>query len=236
MLYCNSMCTYCYLNSISFSKKNFIKSADDILFDIKKNNLLITKDTIITFGCFSECFDDCVKLETIKLVKFFLKNGNQVQISSKKKLFSEDFFEISKYISYYGQLVFFISCACITDNQKIEVNTSNIEDRFQNFLILKKFNICSCLYIKPVLKNITFNDTDLFLKYISKYDIKNVVVGSIFSSFKNEGDEVSFINQKKFYYYESSDEKIIFEKLSTKCNVFTRSLQVLEKYKKNFKI
>ena len=47
--------------------------------ELSETSVLINENTLITLGCFSECWDDYNKLETLKLIKYFLEKGNQVQ-------------------------------------------------------------------------------------------------------------------------------------------------------------
>ena len=124
-------------------------------------NYGISKDTLITLGCFSECFDSKNKIETIKLIKYFLKKGNQIQLSTKKKIDIEDIESFKNLIQYLGQLVIYISSATISKWNIIEKGTDSSNKRFETFEISKKFNISTVLYMKPVLKGITIKDIDL---------------------------------------------------------------------------
>lgn len=48
-------------------------SAQTIIEFIEKNKLDINQKTLITLGCYSECWDEYNKNETISLIKYFLK-------------------------------------------------------------------------------------------------------------------------------------------------------------------
>ena len=41
--------------------------------------------TLISFGCYSECWDEKNKPQTIKLIKYFLEKGNQIQVATKNQ-------------------------------------------------------------------------------------------------------------------------------------------------------
>ena len=77
---CQGDCAYCYLPKLGYTKKDKYNtiSAERIIEMIDENEVLINKNTLITLGCFSECWDDYNKLETLKLIKYFLGKGNQV--------------------------------------------------------------------------------------------------------------------------------------------------------------
>lgn len=65
-------------------------------------------------GCFSECWDNINKLETIKLIQYFLKKGNQIQLATKKEIKLEEMNQFKNLIQYLGQLIIFVSSATIS--------------------------------------------------------------------------------------------------------------------------
>lgn len=229
---CKGNCSYCYLPKLGYSNnsnKYQTITSEQILEMIKSKSINITKKTLITIGCYSECLDEYNKKETIDLIKYFLKKGNQIQLSTKKQILEEDLKEIIPLIKYYGQLIIFTSSTTITDQEIIEKNTTPIIDRLNNFKILNKLNIPSVLYLKPILKNITIKDLELYKKYVREYNIKNVVVGSLFTE-ENSNKTAAFSN--KLFYSKNHDEDVIFNELSKIANVYRRSTEVVEKYKK----
>lgn len=230
---CSGQCTYCYLPKMGF-KNNSVNyntiSAKQLIDFINKHDINFNKNTLITIGCYSECWDDYNKKETISLIKHFLKNGNQIQLSTKKQILENDIKEILPLINYYGQLIIFVSSTTISKQSIIEKNTTPIDERFSNFSLFKKLNIPAVLYMKPVLEKITVNDLDLYKKYINKYDINNVVVGSIFTS-EISSEKVHFSSSNKLFYNKNPDEDIIFKELSKITNVYRRSTEVVKKYK-----
>ena len=231
---CNGNCTYCYLPKIGYNNKseNFdTVSAQRIINFIKNNNLNINENTLISIGCFSECWDEHNKAETISLIKYFLEKGNQIQLSTKKEIIGNEFTDILPLIKYYGQLIISISSSTISKHDSIEKNTTCISDRFKSFSVLNNLNIPVILYIKPVLEGITINDLNLYKHYIKKYKIKDVVVGSLFTN--NKSEEIApFSTKNKLFYNKSKDEDMIFSELSKITNVYRRSSEVVNKYNK----
>lgn len=72
---CTGECSYCYLGKMGYDNSKIIskvKKAEDLIDEIERKTL-ISKDTLITLGCFSECWDDNNKPQTIKLIEYFLK-------------------------------------------------------------------------------------------------------------------------------------------------------------------
>ena len=232
---CNGQCEYCYLPKMGYSNSsNNIKTifAQDILDCIKLNKIPINKKTLISIGCYSECWDDYNKKETINLIKHFLKKGNQIQLSTKKEIIEEELSEIVPLIKYFGQLVIFVSSSTISKQELIEKNTTPIMNRFNNFLLLNSLNIPIVLYMKPVLKDITIKDLDLYKDYIKKYSIKYVVVGSIFTDCVSD-ETVHFSDNNKLFYNKINDEDTIVSELSKITNVYRRSSEVMNKLKIN---
>lgn len=232
---CTGMCSYCYLPKFGYNNgeiKSKILSAMELIKLLDNSTIKINKDTIITLGCYSECWDDYNKNETIKLIKYFLKKGNQVQLSTKRKIKKQELKEIVPLIQYYGQLIIFISTATISEHNIYEKNTTPIAERFKSFELLSDLNIPIVLYIKPVLEDVTINDLELYKEYILKYGIKDVVVGSIFTS-KKSNESISFSMNNELFYTKNKDEDIIALELKKVANVYRRSTEVMKKYKRS---
>lgn len=230
---CSGGCCYCYLSKLGYNNENNKPVTAEYVLDLlNKSDLKITNKTLITIGCYSECWDDKNKPQTIKLIKHFLELGNQIQLSTKKQVTKEDLSEILPLIKYYGQLVIFVSCATISMHNYLEKNTTPVESRFNTFKELSPLNVVTVLYIKPILKNITIKDLESLKKYIEQYKIKDVVVGSIFTT-KESSETVPFSNSNQLFYNEVDDEQIMINELSKLANVFKRSSLVMKKYKKD---
>ena len=230
---CNGQCSYCYLPKLGYSNhtnENKNISAEELIKYIEDNKIDINSNTLITLGCFSECWDDEVKKETISIIKYFLKKGNQIQLSTKKQIFKEEIIGILPLIKYYGQLVIFVSSATISKHDTIEKNTTPVLDRFKNFELFNELQIPVVLYLKPVLKGITIKDLDLYKQYIKQYGIKDIVVGSTFTNNVSE-EPVHFSNNEDLFYTENSDEETIIKELSGILNIYRRSSEVMSSYK-----
>lgn len=119
---CKGKCTYCYLPTLGYGNdiKKYQTIKSNQLLEIINKNYNITKDILITIGCYSECLDEYNKKETLDIIKYFLKKGNQIQLSTKKEIIESDFKEIKDLIKYYGQLIIFTSSTSITNQENIE--------------------------------------------------------------------------------------------------------------------
>ena len=230
---CTGWCSYCYLPQIGYNNNSHsvpIRTASEILQDIQSNGYPISSKTLVTLGCFSECWDDNNKPQTIELIRHFLSQGNQVQLSTKKQIHLSDILPFQDLIQYQGQLVIFVSSATISKHQTIEHNTDSPDSRFKTFDISRHLDIPTVLYMKPILQGITVQDIDLYRKVIQDYHIKDVVVGSIFKEHLTD-ETVPFSNKKQLFYNPVSDEIRIKNGLRDLCDIFSRSTQVMNKYR-----
>lgn len=198
--------------------------------DIQISGYPLDSKTLITLGCFSKCWDEHNKPQTIELIKHFLSQGNQVQLSTKKQISSSDVLQFKDLIQYKGQLVVFVSSATISKWQQVEKNTDSPDCRFKTFDISRHLDIPTVLYMKPILQGITKQDIDLYKNVIRQYHVKDVVVGSIFREHSTE-ETVPFSDKKQLFYNPVSDEIRIKNSLRNLCNVFSRSSQVMDYYR-----
>lgn len=224
---CSSKCSFCYLSKMGI-KNIERKSFFDVLKMLESSDYEYSKDTLITIGCFSECFDEANKKETLEMIKY-LSKGHQVQMSTKRCVTFENIKELKHTIKYYGQFVIFISSSTITEHDYYEAMTESVERRFKSFELLNE-NIPVVLYMKPVLQDVTIKDIDLYKKIIKDYNIKDVVVGTIFTE-EESSEQVHFSNDNKLFYNECSDEEKIVKNLSDITRVWRRSSEVLKFYK-----
>lgn len=234
---CTGKCSYCYLNKMGYDNSSVVgkvKKAEEIIGMIE--GIGISKDTLISLGCFSECWDDNNKPETIKLIKYFLQKGNQIQLSTKKEITVDEVKDFNSLIQYLGQFVIYVSSATISKWDTLEMGTDAPEKRFNTFEISKKLNIPTVLYMKPVLKGITSQDTELYKEVIRKHGIKDVVVGSRFGENVTE-ETVPFSDKRNLFYNPVSDELEIKRRLMELggVRVFSRSSKVMQFYKEKNK-
>lgn len=170
------------------------------------------------------------KPQTIKIINYFLQRGNKIQLSTKKFVDYKDLVELSKNINYYGQLTIFVSSSTISKWNKLEKGTTQPTERFKSFEVMERLNIPVVLYIKPVLHDITINDVDQYIEIIKKYKISDVVVGSIIKT-NGTGEVAPFVNDNSMHTQPIAQEDYIRSRLLKVCNVYTKSIQVLENFK-----
>lgn len=226
---CMGACKFCYLSKMGIDKINS-KISDEIISDLEKSGYKYNENTLITLGCFSECFDDINKSESIKLIEYFLKKGNQVQVSTKRCVSLDDIACLLPLIKYYGQLVIFVSSATIGEYKEYENNTEELSSRFKTFDLNNKIPVV--LYIKPVIQDVTIKDVDKYIKLIKEKHISYVVVGSLFTE-EESLEAIHFSSNNKLFYNACKDEDEIISKLDRLAIVKRRSSEVMHLLKSN---
>lgn len=230
---CSASCSYCYLPLLGYeigqSPKNNIKVSSILELVFSNENFLQGQQgTILSIGCYSECWDrNYIKLTT-QLIIELLKRGNPVQLSTKKRISLKEMKEISRYIQWKGQLSFFISCASISRWEEFEAGTIPPQERFMTFYDAAKIEIPSYLYIKPVIEGITISDIDSFAQVMKQYNICSVI-GKRFSSIKSERDAP--IAKKILYYCQDNfEDDYIYKSLNEYGKVYRTSIAPILEY------
>ena len=205
---CNSSCSYCYLPLLHLSIGKKVQNT--ITFKELLNRILEFKllkigpeGTIISIGCYSECWDKQNRETTKSLISYFLSKGNPVQFATKRQIDWRELVFLKNEIQWPGQLSVFISCTTVSNWEIYEQGTSPPEKRFSGFMISQKLSIPTCLYIKPVLKGVTFKDKKYFSEVMTKYNVP-AVVGSRFSNLSSE--KLAPVGNGKLYYHFDSEE------------------------------
>ena len=176
---CKARCEYCYVNKLCSNEIVHSKiSTDELLERLAGMDVFRPgKDgTILSFGCYGECWikEDIPDMKY--LIKEIAKAGNKMQISTKKKIELEDIKDIDECLQYEGQLCIYISIPTITEYNQYEPGTDAVEDRIKNFELISSIKkIKFVLYIRPVLKDVTIKDIDKYKNIIMKYQIPCVV-------------------------------------------------------------
>lgn len=181
---CDSNCSYCYLGSQGMEigiKTAPPVSAKKLFNEMMKKDFFVKgcSGTIISIGCFSECWSASNKKETIDFIRLALCLGNPIQAATKRQVTVEDILPIYKKIKWYGQLAIFISCATITDWRIYEKGTARPSERFKCISGLSSLGVAAFVYIKPVIRNVTYHDKEAFLN-IMKETGCSAVVGKLF--------------------------------------------------------
>ena len=182
---CASRCSYCYLPNLGLKLGEIdlpsITPAQAVSL-VKKNKHLIKgkQGTILSIGCYSECFDRFNKNNTLKLIKALLEYKNPIQIATKRKVDVEDIKSIIDCIDWKGQLTLFISSATLADWNSLERGTDPPSQRFLSFKNISINNIPTFLYLKPILDKITRKSLSNYRNVIKTNKPTGTIVGELF--------------------------------------------------------
>jgi DNA repair photolyase len=179
---CRSGCSYCYLPQVGLkinAESSDIKraSAGQILDAIKSDPRFVggKNGTLLSVGCFSECWDTEARSNSIELINGLLEFGNSIQMATKREIKLIDFEKINISVARAGQLGVFVSSATISQWSTFERGTTSPNIRFNSFECCAKLGINCFLYIKPAIPGVTILDTQLYGGLMRKYDVPAVV-------------------------------------------------------------
>ena len=195
---CASSCSYCYLPIEGYaigSKVSMRMSASQILKLLESNTQIVKgiKGTVLSIGCYSECWDSKNRNETIELILGLLSYGNPIQIATKRHIKQTDLLKILPKQAYPKQLRIYISSATISHWEKYELGTAPPRKRFESFSTCNELGLSSYLYIKPVLPSITIQDAYKYGEIMQKYNVP-AIVGDRFE--ESGSDALSPISNK----------------------------------------
>lgn len=223
---CNLNCSYCYLPALNI--KHGIKkiSAVEAIGLVEKSEYYKKgkNGTIISIGCYSECMDQENIEDTLLIIEYFLKQGNYVQLATKKQIDDDFFKRISEYKKEKSQLWIYVSLPIITESSKIEKGTDIPDKRLKNFILCKQFGINCALYIKPYIDGVTDKDIDKYIDIIKRFNIP-VVVGEMLSVEKK--GEKALVGEKRLYGYKMAGINSFVQQLKKVTEVYWHSTECI---------
>lgn len=227
---CCYNCTYCYLHELVETGKYQQFSTNDLLKELKRSNLFIPGKggSLITIGCFTECFDKKNKETTINMINFFLKNGNYIQVSTKKRIDNLDIARMLSNIQFENQINFFVSIPTLSYAERYEPDADSPEIRISNLELKNIYGINTYLYIKPVIENITLKDKNKYIEIIEKYHVPVIIGGTlhIVSKQNNQTIEIGNATMQEYCNDDSYKLEEIFKKYTT---VFRHSYDAIQR-------
>lgn len=236
---CVAACQYCYLPNLGLQDIISYTTLDAIIRSInekeKSGGFISGKNgTIVSFGCFTECWNKEVRQITKKAIEFILKKGNLVQIATKECIEEKDIKELSREMQYKNQLTIFVSVPCIKLSEIIEPFAEKVENRISTFMVNKKYDIDIILYIKPVLEDITIQSLDKYIDIIKKYNLMVVVGSYLKADFCDNVAVKIMVGNIKMQEQESQQRLWLIQQLAKYAKTYLSSTQLVESYRGNF--
>lgn len=223
---CNAKCSYCYLPLLNVDSEQK-KSANDVIDLVEKSKYYVAgeRGSLISIGCYSECMEPDNQKETSKLVNYFLKRGNYVQLATKRRIPEKFFSGLDVLNSASKKLWIYVSMPTISKSKEIEKGTTSPIKRIENFALCKKYNINCVLYIKPYLGKNTENDLEEYIKIIRYYNVP-VVVGGLLKV--TGGNSQTLVGEGRLTENNTKQLEHFMEKLSKYTKVYLHSYECIE--------
>jgi len=224
---CKANCQYCYLPALDIVHGERKISACQAIEIVENLEYYIAgkKGSIISIGCYSECMDENNIIDTIELVKHFIKRDNFVQLATKKKIEKIFFDEIIQCANVERRLWIYVSLPVITNYHFIEIGTDSPYERIKNFDACKRYKINSALYIKPYLEGITNQDITQYSKLVSRYDIP-AVVGEMLTT--RGITNVALVGEKRLFESKTEGMDEFIHQLQKETRVFAHSIDCIK--------
>lgn len=225
---CMGGCQYCYLGQMGINGIVCTFNTEQLIHIAKGKFIPGREGTIISIGCYTECWKKEYRRTTLDMIQYFLKMGNRVQMATKEEVTYEEFKEIEEYIQYENQFFLFISVPTISRSKDLEPGTEDVQKRIQSLGLKNQMSINTVLYIKPVLEEITIRDIDIYKKIIENYEVP-VVVGELLE-LNQYGN--SIVGKTRMCEVINNDTEKILDGLRPLTLTFKGSTDVVRRYKR----
>lgn len=230
---CNADCAYCYLRELgdeqgSTWKYTYIDALEQLR--AMKEFKLGKQGTIVSLGCYSECWSDENREDTRRLICELAGSNNPIQMATKKYLGNIE--DIDQCLQYKEQLTIYVSIPTISESRKIEKNAELVKQRIRNFELNSVLKNCNfVLYIKPVLQDITIKDIEQYAGIMKKYGVP-CVVGEYLAYNKTGKWTKDMVGEGYLQEKPVADVDKIIERLQKEGQVFRHSIEVIENWRK----
>lgn len=229
VLGCRAECSYCYLPEFDLGEKIQYFSAKDVIEQVIGLPYFVKgkEGTIISIGCYSECWDERNRKETMYLIKVFAQFGNYMQLATKKEILLVDLETIDKMLLFEKQLGIYISVPCISASKQLEPGTDSVKKRLKPLEYKNQFyGIYFVLYIKPVLQNVTIKDKQEFCELVKKFKI-DTVIGPLLQLNEEILADKALVGENRLKEIDCIDNKFLIEELKSVGKVFIHSTDII---------
>jgi DNA repair photolyase len=185
---CRSACKYCYLPTEGFVigdvPPEHLRVSPSMLTDYLKKDARFQPGrdgSVLSIGCFSECWDPRNRAATAELLAHLLPLGNPVQMATKRLVRRRELEGAASSAIWRNQLSIYVSSATLSMWAQYEPGTAAPGVRFRTFETCEALGIPAFLYIKPVIPNVTIRDSEGFAELMRVHRIA-AVVGELFET------------------------------------------------------
>lgn len=226
---CEARCEYCYLPQLGINGVPQYEKAENVLEKLQSLEYFISGEhgTVVSIGCYSECWSPQNRPETIKLISAIAGMGNYIQLATKKTIEKQDILLLDTLATYDNQIGIYLSVPTITHSDRMEKGTDCISKRLSPLeMKYQTKRLYYVLYIKPVLQGITICDCNIYKTFMEKYNIY-AVVGTLFTRDAYNRSDV-LVGEGNFKEITGNDVDYLNDELSFSDKVFTHSTEVIE--------
>lgn len=223
---CSARCQYCYLPEMGLGHAPKYISAEDTLAMFKQSDVFVPgpQGTILSLGCYSECWDSQNKSETIKLLSNLTVYGNYIQMATKQVFSRAELEEINSMVLYPGQIGLYLSAPTLSYSEELEPGTALPQERLAPLQWKEELkNIYFALYIKPVIPSITLNDGAIYGRLMKNYQL-SAIVGPLLT--KGVGDVL--VGEGSLREIGSNESDSLRSMLESYGSVYTHSTQIID--------
>jgi DNA repair photolyase len=182
---CASKCKFCYLEKFGFTALELSAlSGNEVKYNLLQSPRFFPgrHGTLISLSPDAEPFDKYVLPKTLDFIASLSTLGNPMQIATRRRLERETVKRIVDSLEYPEQLTLFVSSCTISYHHTIEPSTTIPGKRFETFGVCNDEGLTTCLYIKPVIPNLTILDVDAYIGVINQYGLQYCCVGVLYAN------------------------------------------------------
>lgn len=227
---CDCRCQYCYLADVGITGVE--RFCHQQVFDELINLPCFEPGaggSVLSIGCYSECFSPENRQETVSLIKKIAPLGNHIQLATKKRIEIGDLMELDRHAQYKNQIGIFISVPTLSQSSIIEIGTDNARERLEVLEYQHLFhNLYFVMYIKPVLPGITRNDISEYCQILQDYRVK-CVVGGLLHPQPNKQSDTTLVGQS-WFLETNEDQSYIMDSLHPYTAVYRHSVDIIKEY------
>lgn len=224
---CTSRCQYCYLPDLGMGGDPVYISAEETLSLLHQSKDFVpgTQGTILSLGCYSECWDEVNKPETVKLLASLASQGNYLQMVTKQAISREESIALDALAQYPGQLGIYLSIPTLSQAGKLEPGTALPEARLAPLHWQEELkNIYFVLYLKPILPCVTLSDVEIYGQLMESFHMP-AIVGPLLAK-DNAGNVL--VGESCLREVTCDESEILKQRLSSHGNVYIHSTEIVD--------
>lgn len=225
---CEACCQYCYLPDLKMGASPQYITAKEALGLLEQLEYFVPgpDGTILSIGCYSECWDSHNRGQTIELLEKLAPLGNYIQLATKRQIARSDLLHINEIALFPEQIGLYLSVPTVCHSEELEPGTDPVECRLTPLETVSALDKLACiLYIKPVLAGITLQDKHIYGNLIKRYGVK-VIIGPLLQHTVQEHGAV-LVGEGALKEVEQEECVQLFQFLSRYGKVYMHSTDVI---------